>query len=95
LKELESILEKTVSSDKKKVMQRRFIIVQGLYENFGDICNLKKIIELKKKYKFRLILDDSFGFGVLGKTGKGVIELFDIDVYFQIINRLLMLIFLW
>src|ERR1700761_3077698 len=31
-------------------------------------------IELKLKYKFRLILDETWSFGVLGRTGRGVTE---------------------
>ena len=35
---------------------------------------LKSQIELKLKYKFRLILDETWSFGVLGRTGRGVTE---------------------
>ena len=35
-------------------------------------------IELKNKYKYRLILDESWSFGVVGKTGRGVTEVFDV-----------------
>lgn len=44
-------------------------------------------IELKKKYKFRLLLDESFSFGMLGKTGRGVTEYFNIPVSHSITNR--------
>ncbi|KAG5520077.1 hypothetical protein PMAC_001153 [Pneumocystis sp. 'macacae'] len=60
-------------------LARRFIIVEGLSETFGDICNLAKIIELKKKYKYRLILDESWSFGTLGKSGRGVTEYYGCD----------------
>lgn len=55
-------------------MTRRFIVTEGLFENTGDMVDLPKIIELKLKYKFRLILDESWSFGVLGRTGRGVTE---------------------
>ena len=35
-------------------------------------------MELKEKYCFRIILDDSYGIGVLGKTGRGTCEHFGI-----------------
>ena len=37
-------------------------------------------MELKEKYKFRLILDEGWSFGVVGKTGRGVTEVFGIPV---------------
>jgi len=36
-------------------------------------------IELKLKYKFRLILDETWSFGVLGRTGRGVTEHQNVD----------------
>lgn len=80
MEDLEKILKKVTENDKEVVTQRRFLIVEGLYQNYGDITPLDKVIELKDKYNFRLILDDSFGFGVLGKQGKGVIEYFNVDI---------------
>jgi serine palmitoyltransferase len=39
-------------------------------------------MELKRKYKYRLILDESWSFGVLGRTGRGVTEFYDVKVRF-------------
>ncbi|KAI9366107.1 pyridoxal phosphate-dependent transferase [Zopfochytrium polystomum] len=71
---------------KKTPLTRRFILVEGLYNYYGDICNLPKVVELKEKYKYRLILEDSYGFGVLGETGRGTPQHFGIptkkvDIY--------------
>jgi serine palmitoyltransferase len=57
--------------------QRRFIVVEGLYKNSGTIVPLEELVALKHEFKYRLILDESFSFGTLGKTGKGVMELYD------------------
>jgi serine palmitoyltransferase len=54
--------------------QRRFIVVEGLYTNYGDVCPLPAFVRLAQKYKWRVILDDSQGFGVLGRTGRGTLE---------------------
>jgi 7-keto-8-aminopelargonate synthetase-like enzyme len=59
----------------------------GLYVNYGDIVPLPKIMELKEKYKYRIMLDDSYGIGVLGKKGRGVCEHYGIDVSIQIENE--------
>jgi glycine C-acetyltransferase len=62
------------------------VITEGVYGMMGDLGNLKAIVELKKKYPFRLLIDDAHGFGVMGKTGAGTDEEFgvqdEVDVYF-------------
>ena len=61
-------------------------ISEGVFGMRGEQGKLKEIVELKKKYNFRLFVDDAHGFGTLGKTGagagyeQGVQD--DIDVYF-------------
>eukprot|EP01061_Rhynchopus_euleeides_P045181 TRINITY_DN8026_c0_g1_i2.p2 TRINITY_DN8026_c0_g1~~TRINITY_DN8026_c0_g1_i2.p2 ORF type:complete len:456 (+),score=178.92 TRINITY_DN8026_c0_g1_i2:85-1452(+) len=71
---------------KSKKLTRRWIVTEGVFRNFGDMAPLDRIVELKQKYKFRLVLDDSFGMGALGATGRGTPEEFGIptkecDVY--------------
>lgn len=56
----------------------RFIAVDGLYSTEGDIALLDKIVELAKDYKAFTIVDDAHGLGVLGKTGRGSLEVFDV-----------------
>lgn len=53
---------------------RRFVIVEGLYANYGDVVPLPALVELKKKFCLYLIVDESHSFGLLGKTGGGVCE---------------------
>ncbi|KAG7374600.1 8-amino-7-oxononanoate synthase [Nitzschia inconspicua] len=76
--DLERVLKELQANDKKlgrkPNAQRRFIVVEGLYKNLGTIAPLDKIVELKHKYHYRLILDESFSFGTLGETGRGALE---------------------
>jgi len=62
------------------------VITEGVYGMAGDLGNLKAIVELKKKYPFRLLVDDAHGFGTMGKNGKGTGEHLgvqdEIDIYF-------------
>ena len=62
------------------------VISEGVFGMRGEQGILKEIVELKKKFKFRLLVDDAHGFGTLGKTGAGAGEeqgvQDDIDVYF-------------
>jgi len=63
------------------------LITEGVFGMSGNQGNLKDIIELKKKYQFRLFVDDAHGFGTLGKTGAGTGEAQGvqdgIDIYFS------------
>ncbi len=63
------------------------VITEGVFGMVGDLGKLDEIVELKKKYKFRLLVDDAHGFGTMGKTGAGTGEHFnvqdEIDVYFS------------
>ncbi|KAK9760773.1 serine palmitoyltransferase component [Basidiobolus ranarum] len=69
---LKSIQEEDIKV--KRPLTRRFIVVEGLYLNYGDIVPLARLVELKNKYKYRIILDESLSIGVLGKRGAGVTE---------------------
>lgn len=44
-------------------------ITEGVFGMRGQQGKLKEIVEMKKKYNFRLLVDDAHGFGTLGKTG--------------------------
>lgn len=57
---------------------RRFLVLEGIYINTGEICHLPEFLKLSKMYKLRVFIDESISFGVLGKTGRGVLEHFDI-----------------
>ena len=62
------------------------VISEGVFGMRGEQGRLKEIVELKKKFNFRFLVDDAHGFGTLGKTGAGAGEeqgiQNDIDVYF-------------
>jgi len=50
------------------------VITEGVFGMSGDQGRLKDIVALKKKYSFRLFVDDAHGFGTMGKTGAGTGE---------------------
>lgn len=82
MKSLQNILEEIALEDKrvKKVLNRRFIVVEAIYQNSGQMVPLDEIIRLKEKYKFRVLVDESNSFGVLGKTGRGLTEHYGIPI---------------
>lgn len=63
------------------------VITEGVFGMRGMQGKLKEICELKKKFDFRLLVDDAHGFGTLGATGAGAGEEQEcqdqIDVYFS------------
>ncbi|GMM43541.1 serine C-palmitoyltransferase [Pichia kluyveri] len=78
LDDLESILENLSKDLEQGPLNRRFIVTEGLSENFGDSPDLKRLVEIKNKYKFRLILDESNSIGTLGDNGRGLPEVYNI-----------------
>ncbi len=62
------------------------VITEGVFGMRGDQGKLKEIIELKKKFSFRLFVDDAHGCGTMGPNGGGTGEhqgcQAGIDIYF-------------
>jgi len=63
------------------------VITEGVFGMAGDLGKLNDIVALKKKFSFRLLVDDAHGFGTMGKTGAGTGEHFgvqdEVDLYFS------------
>ena len=51
-----------------------FVITESIFSMDGDYPDLKRLVELKKKYHFVLILDEAHGTGILGNSGAGLAE---------------------
>ena len=62
------------------------VITEGVFGMRGDQGNIKDIVALKKKFNFRLLVDDAHGIGTLGAKGGGTGQeqgcQDGIDVYF-------------
>ena len=59
--------------------RRVLIIIEGLYSMDGDYPNLPKFVEIKKRYKAWLYLDEAHSIGTLGETGRGLGEVYDVQ----------------
>ena len=61
------------------------LITEGVFGMTGALGILDQIAALKKKYQFRIMIDDAHGFGVMGEHGRGTSEHFgvmdEIDIY--------------
>ncbi len=64
-------------------MRRRYervlIVIEGVYSMDGDIPDLPRFIEVKKRHKAFLMVDEAHSMGVLGQHGRGIGEYFGID----------------
>lgn len=62
------------------------VITEGVFGMSGDLGKLDQIVELKKEFNFRLLVDDAHGVGIMGPTGAGTDEHFGVqdgvDIYF-------------
>ncbi|KAK3334018.1 pyridoxal phosphate-dependent transferase [Cercophora scortea] len=55
------------------------VAVEGLYSMEGTMVDLPGVLELKKKYKFFIYMDEAHSIGATGPTGRGVCDYFRID----------------
>jgi 8-amino-7-oxononanoate synthase len=54
--------------------RRVLIAVEGVYSMDGDIAPLARIVEVKRRHKAILLVDEAHSLGVLGQTGRGIAE---------------------
>jgi len=57
--------------------RRKLIFTDGIFSMEGDVAKLPDLVELARKYDAVLAVDDSHATGVLGKTGRGTAEHYD------------------
>lgn len=64
---MDHLEEMLAEAQKKKELnprRRAFLIAEGIYYNTGEMCPLKRLVQLARKYKLRIILDESLTIGV-------------------------------
>ena len=85
MESLEKMLEHA-----RKVTERTgggiMVMTEGVFGMAGDQGKLKEIVALKKRYNFRLFVDDAHGFGMIGRDGRGTADAQgvqdEVDIYF-------------
>ena len=64
----------------------RLVVTDGVFSMDGNVAPLDKIVELANKYNAMVMVDESHSAGVVGKTGRGVTELYNITGKVEIIT---------
>jgi len=70
--DLERVLQDAVMGPKK--YGKILLVIEGIYSMEGDICDLKNIVPIAKRYGAYIYLDEAHSIGAVGPTGRGVTE---------------------
>jgi serine palmitoyltransferase len=82
MRDLERKLRQVIAQGQPRThrpWKKILVVVEGLYSMEGTMCNLPALVELKKKYKFNIFVDEAHSVGALGPRGRGVCDYFGID----------------
>jgi 8-amino-7-oxononanoate synthase len=74
--------------------ERVLIVIEGLYSMDGDIPDLPHFVEIKRRHRAFLMVDEAHSFGVLGRGGRGIQEHFglegsDVDIWMGTLSKAL------
>jgi 8-amino-7-oxononanoate synthase len=67
------VLEQRLAASRAK---RKLVVTDAVFSMDGDIAPVPELLALCERHDALLVLDDAHGFGVLGRTGRGVLEHF-------------------
>ncbi|KAJ6143506.1 Pyridoxal phosphate-dependent transferase major region subdomain 2 [Penicillium samsonianum] len=82
MKDLEFRLREAISQGQPRThrpWKKILVVVEGLYSMEGSMCNLPGLVQLKRRYKFNLFVDEAHSIGAIGPKGRGVCDYFSID----------------
>ncbi len=76
--DMEDLESKMKESIKDRAEGKTMIITDSVFSMDGDICKLPEIIEIAEKHDAFIFIDDAHATGVLGKTGGGTVDHFNV-----------------
>ena len=74
--------------------ERVLIVVEGLYSMDGDVPDLPRFVDIKRRHRTFLMVDEAHSFGILGSRGLGIQEHFglrgsDVDIWMGTLSKTL------
>lgn len=83
-----------ILGEQRQHFERVLVVVEGIYSMDGDYPELPRFVELKRKHKVFLMVDEAHSLGVMGETGKGIREHFglagdDVDIWMGTLSKTL------
>jgi serine palmitoyltransferase len=79
---LEALLRQSIVAGQERShrpWRKIVVIVEGIYSMEGDLCNLRDIARVTKKYRAYLYMDEAHSIGAMGRTGRGMCEQAGVD----------------
>jgi len=81
-------------SEQRHHFERVLVVVEGIYSMDGDYPELPRFVDIKRKHKAFLMVDEAHSLGVMGATGKGIREHFglagdDVDIWMGTLSKTL------
>jgi 8-amino-7-oxononanoate synthase len=83
-----------ILSEQRRQFERVLIVVEGIYSMDGDFPALPRFIDIKRRHKAFLMVDEAHSFGVMGATGLGIREHFslagdEVDIWMGTLSKTL------
>jgi len=72
-------LDTTLASCRPE-FRRGLLVGEGVYSMDGTVFDLERALELKRRHNLLLMVDEAHSLGTLGRTGRGICELWDVPV---------------
>jgi 8-amino-7-oxononanoate synthase len=80
--------------EQRRHFERVLVVVEGIYSMDGDYPDLPRFVEIKRRHRTFLMVDEAHSFGVMGKNGLGIREHFslagsDVDIWMGTLSKVL------
>ena len=78
--DMQALEESLSSASGNNSVKEKLIVTDGVFSMYGDMAPVTELAELALQHDALLMVDDAHGFGVLGKTGAGLLEQKSLDI---------------
>jgi 8-amino-7-oxononanoate synthase len=65
-------------AEQRSRFERVLVVIEGIYSMDGDYPELPRFVDIKQRHRIFLMVDEAHSFGVMGDSGMGIAEHFDV-----------------